>query len=119
LRLPGDFFINPRPYYRAEYIPPGMEPVDPLRESKANRDDVAAGLRSPQEIVGKRGRELEHVYDEIAEAQELAEERGLILDTGNTALASAPSALDAGENRTESMRRMIQDELLLMEDIDK
>lgn len=117
LRMPTDFANNPRPYYRASYIPPGMEPVDPLRESKANRDDMAAGIRSPQEIVARRGRDLEEVYDELAEAQELAEERGLNLDIGNTALASAPSALGASEQATAATRRMIQEELLLMEEI--
>lgn len=119
LKMPGDFASNPRPYYRASYIPPGMEPLDPLRESKANRDEMGSGTRSPQEIVAKRGRDLEEVYDELAEAQELAEERGLILDNGNTSLATAPSALGASENTAAATRRMIQEELLLMEDIDK
>lgn len=118
LRMPANFIADPRPYYRGVYIPPGMEPIDPLRESKANNDEMAAGIRSPQEIVGKRGRDLEEVYDELAEAKEMAEERGLTFGEVSTALANNPAALGATDNK-RAMRAMIQDELLLMEDIDK
>lgn len=118
LKLPSDFIANPRPYYRGLYIPPGMEPIDPLRESKANRDDMESGLRSPQEIAAKRGRDLEEVYDEIAEAQEMAEERGLDFAVTSTALANNPAALGATDNRS-ALRSMIQEELLMMEDTDK
>jgi len=120
LKLPSDFAINPRPYYRGVYIPPGMEPIDPLRESKANLDDMAAGTRSPQEIVARRGRDLEEVYDELAEAMEMAEERGLNLETMSTALANNPAALGATEEtRAAGIRSMIREELLLLEEIDK
>lgn len=118
LQLPRDFAANPRPYYRGVYIPPGMEPIDPLRESKANNDEMSAGTRSPQEIVAKRGRDLEEVYDELAEAMEMAEERGLTFAEVSTALANNPAALGASDNRS-AVRKMIQEELLLMEDIDK
>lgn len=118
LKLPRDFAINPRPYYRGVYIPPGMEPIDPLRESKANNDEMNAGTRSPQEIVAKRGRDLEEVLDEIAEAKEMADERGLVFGDVSTALANNPAALGATDNRA-TLRGMIQEELLLMEDIDK
>lgn len=120
LDLPG-YFRNPRAFWRAVYIPPGMEPIDPLRESKANRDDIAAGLRSPQEIVARRGRDLEEVLDEIAEAQELAAERRLVFESGSTSLANNPAALDAAEDdRSARARRIAQDAaeraVLLMEE---
>ncbi|MGE0919447.1 phage portal protein [Trichlorobacter lovleyi] len=118
LKLPSDFMINPRPYYRGVYIPPGMEPIDPLRESKANNDEMTAGTRSPQEIAAKRGKDLEDIYDEIAEAQEMAQERGLSFGEVSTALANNPAALGATDNK-RALRSMIQEELLLMEDIDK
>lgn len=119
LKLPG-YFQNPHLFQRGIYIPPGNEPIDPLRESKANRDDINAGLRSPQEIVAKRGRDLEEVLDEIAEAKEMCEERGLHfnfeeINPGNTALATAPSALGATEkngtkrSKVIELRRMIED----------
>lgn len=122
LDLPG-YFTDPRRYWRAVYIPPGMEPVDPLRESKANRDDIDAGLRSPQEIVARRGRDYEEVLDELAEAKEMAEERGLSFDAGDTALASNPDKLGASESggRAENYRKIAQEAaeraVLMMEDL--
>ncbi len=95
LDLPG-YFKDPRRYWRGVHIAPGMEPIDPLRESKANRDDIASGLRSPQEIAAKRGRDIEEVLDELAEFHEMAAERGLVLDVGSTALANNPAAIEAG-----------------------
>lgn len=128
LKLPGDYWRNPRAYQRGVFIPPGREPIEPLRESKANRDDIAAGLRSPQEIVAARGRDLEDVYDEIAEAKEMAEERGLTFDDTDTALANNPAALGATDdgaksdkvvNISRALRRGIEDAMLLVMEGDK
>ena len=99
--LPG-YWKNQRAFWRGVFITPGGEPIDPLRESKANRDDMAAGLQSPQEIVARRGRDLEDVYDELAEAQEMARERGLIFDINtDTAMANNPAAVGASETGDE------------------
>lgn len=126
LNLPG-YWQNQRAYWRSLIIPPGNEPIDPLRESKANRDDMAAGLQSPQEIVQRRGRDLEEVYDEIAEAQEMAAERGIVFDVNfDTSLANNPAALGATEQDTNTktakvvnlrraVSRAMEDALLLME----
>jgi lambda family phage portal protein len=120
LDLPG-YFQNPRHYFRASYISPGMESIDPLREAKANRDDISAGLRSPQEIAAKRGRDIEEVLDEIQEFQDMAQERGLIFESASTALANNPAAIGANEDdRTARARNLAQDAadraILLMED---
>lgn len=116
LKLPG-YEANPRPWWRAVYIPPGAEPIDPLRESKSNRDDMAGGLRSPQEIAAQRGRDLEEVYDEIAEAKAMAKERGLSFEEADTALANNPAALGASAEE-RSLKRTIEravSEALLLE----
>jgi lambda family phage portal protein len=100
LTLPG-YWQNQRAYWRGVFIPPGGEPIDPLRESKANRDDMAAGLRSPQEIIMRRGRDAEEVLDEIAEFKEMCEERGLPFEammSTETALANNPAANGAEED---------------------
>jgi len=109
LDLPG-YFSDPRRYWRGMHIPPGMEPIDPLRESKANRDDISAGLRSPQEIAAKRGRDIEEVLDEIAEFNEMVTERGITLDIGSTALAGNPAAV-AGDDRSlvQIISRAVED----------
>lgn len=120
LNLPG-YATNPRPWWRASYIPPGAEPIDPLRESKANRDDMESGLRSPQEIAASRGRDLEEIYDEIAEAKAMADERGLTFGEVDTALAGNPAALGAEEETTtkgtikKAVRSAVEDALLFLE----
>lgn len=90
------YFTNPAPFLRCEWQPPGMESVDPLRETKAHIDQLAAGLRSPQEIAASRGRDLEAVYREIKAARELAAEYGLDFSSlsVSTALAGNPAAVD-------------------------
>jgi lambda family phage portal protein len=112
LDLPG-YWKNPRTYQRCVFIPPGQEPIDPLRESKANRDDVEGRLRSPQEIVAKRGRDIEEVLDEVQEFEEMLEERGLLADAGDVSLASNPAALGAKSNRqlADLVSRAVEDAL--------
>ncbi len=99
LQLPG-YFNNPRPWLKNEWQPPGMEPVDPLRETKSNMEEIDNGLRSPQEVAAKRGRDLEDIYKEIAAARELAADNGLNFEEEetSTALANNPAALD-GEKK--------------------
>lgn len=128
LQLPG-YWQNQRNFWRSVFIPPGGEPIDPLRESKANRDDMAAYLRSPQEIMIRRGRDAEDVLDEIAEFKEMCEERGLPFESvfgTDTALANNPAANGAEEGEStvkgkadilKLVRREIEDARLLAEEI--
>ena len=97
LDLPN-FFVNPAPWIRSEWQPPGMESVDPLRETKAKIDEVNSGLRSPQEIVKARGRDLEEIYKEIKQAEEMASELELNFAQVSTALANNPAAIDGSDN---------------------
>ena len=76
-----------------------MESLDPQREGKAHADAVSSLLRSPQEIVRGRGRELEDVYKEIADANALAEELGLQRIAVNTSATDNPA--DSADQETE------------------
>lgn len=98
LDLPG-YFADPRRYWRAVVIPPGGQPLDPLREAKANRDDIAAGLNSPQRIAARRGEDIEEILDELAEFNDMTEARGIILENASTAMANNPAALGADEGK--------------------
>jgi len=93
LSLPK-YFSNPYPWRRVTWQPPGMESVDPSRETKSNIDQITAGLRSPQEITKARGRNLEDVYRDIKAAVEMAAEMGLSFGKPSTALANNPAALE-------------------------
>ncbi|KKN52423.1 hypothetical protein LCGC14_0612770 [marine sediment metagenome] len=95
LDLPG-YYTNPTPYLQCAWQPPGMEPVDHLRTAKAQIEQVHAGLRSPIEIVGARGRDLEDVYNEIEIAKGMAKDHKLdFSEKPNTAMANNPAALGA------------------------
>lgn len=105
LELPGYFTGNNARLYR-EHIwqPPAMEEVDPLRVATATEKALARNLMSPQEIVAKRGRDLEEVYSEIKAAKELRELYGLTdEDAVSVAAANNPAALqqDNGDEKDE------------------
>jgi lambda family phage portal protein len=93
LELPG-YFTNPAPYLKCCWQPPGMEPVDPLREVKSNIEEMGVLLRSPQEIAQARGRDYEEILKEIVAAKALQKEMGLEPAEVSTALANNPAALD-------------------------
>jgi capsid protein len=71
-----------------------MEPIDPLKESKAHVDQLDSLLRSPQEIAAARGRDYEEILDEIQQAEEMSRKRGLSRGQVNTALASNPATIE-------------------------
>jgi lambda family phage portal protein len=93
LTLPG-YWQNPRRYYESEWQPPGMEAVDPLRESKAQIESIAMGLKSPQEVCRERGKDLEDIYKEILAAKDLAKEMGLSFEPADMALKNNPAFIN-------------------------
>jgi lambda family phage portal protein len=105
--LPG-YAVNPWPFWKFEWQPPGMESIDPGRETKARIDEIKTRLRSPQEIIKSRGRDPEDVVNEIAEFKRLCESKGLTMEeTISTALANNPAAVadqDGGENLNDDDR---------------
>lgn len=105
--IPG-YFTNPFAYRESEWQPPGMESIDPLRESKARVEEIKAGLRSPYEIVKARGRDLEDVYKEIANAKKLADTLGLEfkLEKQPTGVANNPAALGAKSDQIAELIRI-------------
>ncbi|SDO95630.1 phage portal protein [Desulforhopalus singaporensis] len=92
LNIPG-YFFNPYPYLKAVWQPPVADPVDKLRDVKADIEEMQQNLRSPQEVVAARGRQLEDVLDEIADAKKMMKDRGLTMEEVSTALANNPAAL--------------------------
>ncbi|MEI6126401.1 MAG: phage portal protein [Pseudomonadota bacterium] len=93
-----DYFLYPYFYLASAWQLPGMESIDPLRETKAYGDQISMLLRSPQEIVAARGRDFSDVLDEIEEAKKMAEEKGLTLGSISTAMQNNPAALGANDN---------------------
>lgn len=96
------YMKDPYVYQRALWMPPGMESIDPLKESKANTDQVQNLLRSPQEVCRSRGRDLEDVLDEIKEFKQMCDDRGLEVKATSKAIAQNPAALGAGDTNANT-----------------
>lgn len=63
--------------------PPKSPNVDVGRNSQALLSEVAAGIKSPQAVIGADGRDWRVVYQECADAQAFAKELGLNLAIGS------------------------------------
>jgi lambda family phage portal protein len=78
LDLPG-YWDDPYHYWECEWFPPGMEVIDPTKESKANESDIGNLLKSPQQIISERGGDWEGTLVQIKQWQDRAKEIGLEL----------------------------------------
>jgi lambda family phage portal protein len=98
LNMPG-FAADSRPWMEGTWQAPVQAPVDMLKEGKAHVEQMKALLRSPQEIVtSSTGRDLEEVYQEIAEAKRMAQELGIEMEEVSTASQTNPAALEEQED---------------------
>lgn len=93
--LPG-YFQDPHHYEAAMWVPAGMPSPDPLREGKADIDNIKSGLDSPQSVILGRGGDPEQVLDEWADWKEECKSRDLdfVLDDVVTAMQTNPQALE-------------------------
>ncbi len=77
--------------------PRGWKWVDPIKESKANENDVANCFASLFDVAAERGYDLEEIIEENARARELAEEHGLKLPVFNGVNKNLPEKDDDDE----------------------
>lgn len=90
--MPG-YANNPWQYKKSEWQPPGMDAVDPLRETKSSIDQMNKLLKSPQEHAKARGRDYETILKEIAQAKALQEKYGVTEKEVSTSVANNPAAV--------------------------
>lgn len=64
-------------WFAATWRARGYEWVDPLKEVNAQEKAIANGLKSRTQIVAAMGGDIEDVFDDLAEEDKLAAERGL------------------------------------------
>ncbi|MCP4714151.1 MAG: hypothetical protein GY868_03460 [Deltaproteobacteria bacterium] len=88
------FFSNPHRYMRVQWQGPGVDYVDPLRESKAKITEIEAGLRSAQETIISRGRDPEEVLKELKLWQDELDAAGIVLGEPSVANANNPAAVE-------------------------
>jgi lambda family phage portal protein len=93
----------------AEWTPPPMPMLDPDREGKAYRDLVRSGAMTLFEMIRELGYDPETHLDEIEEANEALDERGIWLDSdprriaagGSAQMQQGPDATDLSDDETE------------------
>ncbi len=77
--------------------PRGWKWVDPIKESKANENDVANCFASLFDVAAERGYDLEEIIEENARARDLAERYGLKLPVFNGINKNLPEKYDDDE----------------------
>lgn len=83
-----------------EWKPRGWQAVNPVDEANANAANLSAALTSPQRIAAAKGVDIEDIYDEIAEAQKMASQRGITVQP--LAVPPSPPEKPASEKPEKS-----------------
>lgn len=61
-----DFAADPAPYLACDWLPPRFDWVDPLKDARAEIEQIEAGLKSRQQSIAERGYNAEEVFAQIA-----------------------------------------------------
>lgn len=72
----------------ANYLPPPMPWIDPMKEATALRTMVRAGFRSASSVIAERGGRMYDTFEQLALERAWANDLGIVLDT-DPALVSA------------------------------
>lgn len=76
----------------ADYLPPSMPWIDPLKEINALTAQVQAGVRSLSSVIAERGGRMYDTLEQLSIDQRWAAERGLNLSVFNTTTPAPQSA---------------------------
>ena len=95
LDLP-DYDARRREYLAGNWLPPKWDWVDPMKDARAEIEQIDAGLKSRTQALAERGYDAEQVDAEIA--ADKAREKSLGLSfrsfSGNAEVPDAPSATE-------------------------
>jgi lambda family phage portal protein len=81
LELP-DYDERRREYLACSWLPPKWDWVDPLKDARAEIEQIDAGLKSRTQALAERGYDAEQVDAEIAADKEREKSLGLIFGSG-------------------------------------
>lgn len=76
-----DFDLNPETYLAVDWLPPKWDWVDPLKDARAEIEQIKAGLKSRSQSIAERGYDAEEVDTAIAADRDREDELGLVFDT--------------------------------------
>ena len=77
---PTDFWKDKSKYMQHEWVIKPKRWIDPYKEANANAVALKTGQKTFQQICAESGRDWRKVIDEMAEAMEYAEEKGIDLN---------------------------------------
>ena len=87
---PSEFFRDPLPYYRVEWVPPAWPYLNPVQDVQAYKAMVRAGAMTLDEFIREvRGRSLDEVAHERADELALLAELGIVTDTDPAKVSNA------------------------------
>jgi len=75
-----DFDRNPAPYLACDWLPPKFDWVDPLKDARAEIEQIKAGLKSRSQSIAERGYDAEQVDAQIAADRERETKLGLAFE---------------------------------------
>lgn len=87
------FDRDPNPWLAVEWLPPKWDWVDPLKDARAEIEQIRAGLKSRSQSIAERGYDSEEV--DAAIAADRAREQHLRLSFDNTVPAQAQEPANA------------------------
>lgn len=73
----------------ADYLPPSMPWIDPMKEATALRTQVRAGFRSAASVIAERGGRMYDTFEQIQIERRWANELGIVLDTDPLQVSAA------------------------------
>jgi lambda family phage portal protein len=79
-----DFDRDPAPYLACDWLPPRFDWVDPLKDARAEIEQIEAGLKSRSQSIAERGYDAEQVDAQIAADRAREARLGLAFDSAVT-----------------------------------
>ena len=97
----ADYETTRRATLACAWLPPKWDWVDPLKDARAEIEQIDAGLKSRTQALAERGYDAEQVDTEIA--ADKAREKSLGLVFGSSSTAAAPAEGDQSSSRGGSL----------------
>lgn len=104
-----DYSRNPAKYEAGLWIPPGIAPVDPVKDANASIMLIKAGLLDPQSVIMNAGRDPDTVLSGLSEWKKRLEEEGLE-DIWKLNIPEAIEPVDEGVSTTKGKAENKEDD---------
>lgn len=94
-QLPSYNFTSQEKIRKPIFWGPNWDYIQPLDDIQAIRMAMESGVESPYDVAAKKNRKLEDIYQDIADAKELAEEMGITLIWGKSDIVAGSKEVAA------------------------